>query len=107
MKNKRKFPEAKSEPNNGQKMVMVIKTRSPMEAYHMLKAGLPIDQAIGYYMKEGMIEKDAWMLDTVEKLHLLAEVRERKAHLQSDIEEITREVEQNRQKESVTNQTNQ
>jgi len=106
VKQKRKFPEAKSEPNNGQKMVIVVKTRSPMEAYHMLKAGLPIDQAIGYYMKEGMIDKDAWMMDTVEKLHLLAEVRERKAHLRSDIEEMTMQAEEMRQQQNVTNKTN-
>jgi len=104
MKSQRKFPKAKPEPNNGQKMVMIVKTRSPMEAYQMLRQGMPIDQALGYYLKQGLVDKDVWLMDNVEKLHLLQRVREMKAGHQEDIEELTRQAEEERKQREVTNQ---
>jgi len=97
MKSKRKFPQAKPDKNNGVKLTMVVKTRSPIEAYHMLRQGQPIDQAIGYYVENGVLDKDIFLMDNVEKLHTLAKFRELKEQHKSDIEQMVSDYEQQQQ----------
>jgi len=99
----RKHPKAKPEPNNGKKMTMVVKTRSPIEAFQMLRQGMPIDQAIGYYVKEGYLEKDVFLMDNPEKLRTLALMRELKANAKSDIDQALRQHQAEQAEKEVIN----
>lgn len=81
MKKGKVTPETRSNP----KLAIVVKTRSPLEAYQLLRMGHPVDQALGYY-QEMYQGKDLHLMDTIEKLQLLAEFRELKAHHQTDYE---------------------
>jgi len=63
------------ERNSGNKLTIPVKTRSPLEAFKMLRQGQPIDRIAGYYEKEGMITKDFHFMDRIEKLHMLADCR--------------------------------
>jgi len=63
------------ERNSGRKLTIPVKTRSPLEAFTMLRQGQQIDRIAGYYEKEGLIKKDFHFMDRIEKLHMLAECR--------------------------------
>lgn len=76
---------ATPEKRNHAKLTIVVKTRSPLEAYTMLKMGHPVDQALGYYTEDYQ-GKDLHLMDNIEKLHLLAHFKELKAHHQTDYE---------------------
>lgn len=88
---KRKFPEAKGSPNNGERLVLIVRTRSVREAYEMLRAGNPIDQAVGYYVEHGMLEKDLFMMDQVEKLHALSKFRDLKNQAQLNFNALAKQ----------------
>jgi len=75
---------ASPEKNNGQKLTIPVKTRSPLEAFKMLRAGQPVDQLGNYYHDQGLVGKDFFLLDKVEKLHKIAELKEREADLKAD-----------------------
>lgn len=79
---------ARAQFNDGIQLTIPVKTRTPLEAFAMLQVGQPIDQAIGYYVPKDVIEKDFFFLDTVEKLHKLAEYRQRVADNESEIEAV-------------------
>ena len=68
---------ATPEKNSGIKLALPVRTRTPLEAFQMLRQGQPIDIMAGYYEKEGMIEKDFYMMDKIEKLHKIAELKQR------------------------------
>lgn len=71
-----KIGKANAEKNNGPKLTIPVKTRTPLEAFQMLRAGQPIDQVAGYYDEEGILEEDFWLMDKLAKLHKLAEYKE-------------------------------
>jgi len=83
---------ATPEVNNSPKLAMVVKTRSPLEAFNMLRMGHPIDQAAGYYSEQGILEDDFFMMDQVGKLHALAKYRELTMQHKSDIDELEKQV---------------
>lgn len=91
--------------NSGMKLVIPVKTRSPMEAMKMLRAGQPIDQAAGYYSRSGVLEKDFYMMDNIDKLHALAGYRELVLKHQSDVERLTNEARALAAANQVTNKT--
>lgn len=76
-------PETRSNP----KLTTWVKTRTPLEAFQMLRMGHPVDQQLGFYIDESYVGKDLHLMDNIEKLHLLARMRELKAHHQSDYDE--------------------
>lgn len=76
---------ATPETRNNPKLTIVVKTRTPIEAFQMLRAGHPVDQALGFYT-ENYVGKDLHLMDNIEKLHLLAHFKELKAHHQTDYE---------------------
>lgn len=78
---------AKAERNGSPSLTLPIKTRTPLEAFNLLRQGHPIDQAIGYYDGKDMVTDEIWMLDKVAKLHKLAEFRGREAMLSASIKE--------------------
>lgn len=96
---KRKFPDAKPEKNNGKKMTQVIQTRTPIEALKMLRAGQPIDLMLGYYVERGEATKDVYMMDKIEKLHLIEELKQNKVAIKEDIAQKLREEESLKQKQ--------
>jgi len=85
---------ARPEPNSGEKLVLFVRTRSPLEAYKMLMAGQPVDQTIGWYQSQtGDTEvQDVFMMDLPQKLRYINELKERVAIQRSDIEALTQEV---------------
>lgn len=85
-KDKRVFPEAKPQLITMGKLAIVVKTRSPLESFQMLRQGQPIDVALGYYVENGMLEKDLYLMDHVEKLHALAKFKELKLNAQADVD---------------------
>jgi len=68
---------ATPEKNSGLKLTIPCRTRTPIEAFQMLRQGQPIDIMAGYYEREGMIEKDFYMMDKLEKFHKIAELKMR------------------------------
>jgi len=88
---KRIFPTAKPEYNSGKKMTQVIQTRTPLEALKMLRAGQPIDLMLGYFVDRGEATKDVYMMDRIEKLHLLEELKENQRQIKEDVKQKMRE----------------
>jgi len=74
------------ERNYGKKLTMVMSTRTPLQAFQMLRMGHPIDQMAGYYDEQGILEPDFYMMDKVQKLHALAKYKEMVATAQTDID---------------------
>jgi len=97
---------ATPERNSGEKLVLVVRTRTPLEAYNMLKAGQPVDQAIGWYQQqtEDVNPQDLFMMDTPQKLRYINELKERVAIQKSDVESITNEVKQSINNKILTNE---
>lgn len=91
MKSRREFPQARPERNSGKKLTQIIQTRTPIDALKMLRAGQPIDQMLGYYVDRGEADKDVYMMDRLEKLHLLEELREQKRQAEEEIKQKLRE----------------
>jgi len=91
---------ATPEKNSGLKVTIPVRTRTPIEAFQMLRQGQPIDIMAGYYEREGMIEKDFYMMDKLEKFHKIAELKQREALAKQEIHAIQREYneQQNNQK---------
>jgi len=85
-----KLGKTTTDRNNGLKLVIPVKTRTPLEALQMLRAGQPIDVAAGYYADSGILEKDFYMMDNIDKLHALAGYRERMATAKTDYETLQR-----------------
>lgn len=95
---------AKPEQNNGQKLTIPARTRSPLEAFKMFEAGQNIDLVAGYYEKEGYVEPDFYMMDHIGKLKELNKYREMKKEKEGIIQKAYEEhngklQEQKKQKE--------
>jgi len=101
MKSKRKFPVAKPEFNSGKKLTQIVQTRTPIQALQMLRAGQPIDIMLGYFVDRGEATKDVFMMDRLEKLHLLEELKENQRQIQEDVKQKMRE-----HQESLNQQNN-
>lgn len=82
---------ATPEINNGPKLTMVVQTRSPLEAFNMLRMGHPIDLAAGYYHQQGIQEEDFFMQDQIGKLHALARYKEMVIQHKTDVEDLQRQ----------------
>jgi len=67
---------ATAEKNNGLKITMPVKVRTPIEAFQMLRQGHPIDQAAAYYEDRDVLPSNFYMMDKTAKLHKLAELRQ-------------------------------
>jgi len=91
MKSRRVFPTAKPEFNSGKKLTQVIQTRTPIEALKMLRAGQPIDIMLGYFVDRGEASEDVYMMDKLEKLHLLEELKENQRQIKADVQQKMRE----------------
>lgn len=85
---------ATPERNTSPKLVIPVQTRSPLEAFNLLRMGHPIDRMMGYYADSGILEKDPYMMDTVEKFHALAAYKELSMKHKDDLEEIQRDAAQ-------------
>lgn len=95
-------PETRENP----KLTMVVKTRTPLEAFQLLRMGNPVDQALGFYAEQYK-GKDLHLMDTIEKLHLLAHYREVVANHQTDYENqltILKNLENERSKDNQPEQ---
>jgi len=77
---------AKGEKNSGPSLTIPVRTRSPIEAFEMLRQGQPVDRVAGYYAEQGMDITDFFLLDKVEKLHKIAQFKNDEALLRADIE---------------------
>lgn len=108
---------AKAEVNMHKSLTIPVRTRSPLEAFQMLRAGQPVDQALAYYVDQNGEEKDLFLMDKVEKLHAIAEFKSRadyaKKVFESDLEEYNRqdmlqkqkaEAEAQKQRDEIINQ---
>jgi len=74
--------------NDGKILVQYVRTRTPIEAFRMLQAGSPIDQAAGYYAGAGVLDKDFYMMDKLEKFHKIAELKMREQVARQEIAAI-------------------
>jgi len=71
---------------------MVVQTRSPLEAFNMLRMGHPIDRMAGYYEENGRgLPEDFYMMDPIGKLHALSEIRNYVMEKKSDVERLQNE----------------
>jgi len=82
---------ASPEKNSGIKLTIPCRTRTPLEAFQMLRQGQPIDIMAGYYEREGMIEKDFYMMDKLEKYHKIAELKMREKIAKQEIDAVQRQ----------------
>lgn len=85
---------ATPEKNLRPSLTIPVKTRSPLEAFNLLRQGQPIDKMGAYYDDKGLLEKDFWMMDKVAKLHHLSEIKSLEADLQRNAEMIQSEIKQ-------------
>lgn len=90
---------ATPETRNNPKLTIVVKTRTPLEAFQMLRMGQPVDQQLGYYLEE-YEGKDLHLMDNIEKLHLLAHFKQLKATHQSDYNYLLTQIQANEKKGS-------
>lgn len=66
---------AKAERNLKPSLTLPMATRSPIEAFNMLRQGQPVDVMSAYYDDKELLDKDVWMLDKTAKLRHLAELK--------------------------------
>jgi len=87
---------ARPEYNSGEKLAIVVRTRTPIEAYRMLKAGMPVDQAVGWYQSQNLNGEvqDISMMDTPQKLRYILDLKSQIAIQKTDLELMTHEVNQ-------------
>lgn len=87
MRRKQAIPEI----NLHKSLTIPVKTRTPLEAFKLLRAGQPVDQALAYYTDQNGADKDLFLMDKVEKLHAIrkfkAEAEYAKKQYQADYAE--------------------
>lgn len=98
---------AKPDKNSGKKMVLLAQTRNPVEAFAMLKAGHPIDQAAGYYEKQGVDISDFYMMDKIGKLQALAAYKEIVATGKKELAEFNEAVQKQKAEAAFQERVNQ
>jgi len=96
---------AKPEKNSGKKLTLPVKTRTPLEAYQMLVAGQPIDQIGEMYHVQGKVDKDFFMMDKLEKLHKIKELRAQSENAKGDIQYYVSLYNESIAAQNVTNKT--
>lgn len=89
--------EAKPESNSKPSLTIPARTRSPIEAFRMLNAGQDIDVVAGYYDKDGTLPKDFHLMDKIEKLSLLSDLRQRKIQAKAEYDQIINHFNQQKQ----------
>lgn len=94
-----KFGTVTPERSRKPSLTINVRTRSPIEAFQMLRQGHPIDTMAAYYDEKGLVDQDFWMLDKTAKLHKLAELRTLEATLQSSITEQEEQIQFNIEKQ--------
>jgi len=83
---------AHAEVNRQPKLTIPVKTRTPLEAFQMLRAGQPLDQIGQVYHDRGEVGKDFFMMDKLEKLHKVAELRAQSAQYKDSIDYLTKQI---------------
>jgi len=63
--------QATPEVNLHKSLTIPVRTRTPLEAFKLLRAGQPVDQALAYYTDQNGADKDLFLMDKVEKLHAI------------------------------------
>lgn len=89
------------EYNSGKKLTIPVKTRTPLEALKMLRAGQPVDVAAGYFDKKGELTPDFYMMDKVDKLHHLAYLRQTESELKNNLQLQELEVRQEKINQTI------
>ncbi|WNK13958.1 MAG: hypothetical protein [Microvirus sp.] len=82
---------ATPEKNNGKKLTIPVKTRTPLEAFKMLAAGQPVDVAAGVYDDQGILPGSFYMMDTTAKLHALANIRQERDYYKNEISNLSKQ----------------
>jgi len=90
-----KYGIAKAEKNGNPSITMNVRTRTPLEAFQMLRQGQPIDVMAAYYEEQDQLTPDFWMLDKTAKLHALAYLKADNAQRELDIKSQIAEIEAN------------
>lgn len=91
---------ATAESNGQPKLTIPVKTRSPLEAFQMLRAGQAIDVIGQAYHDQGYVGKDFFMMDKLEKLHKVAELREEIRQSKDGINYLTNQIKQQQDEQS-------
>lgn len=76
---------ATPEKNSGLKLTRYVKTRTPLEAFTMLKMGQPLDVIGKQYMDQGELGADFYMMDKTQKLQKIAELNDQLKQKEKDI----------------------
>lgn len=107
---------AKPEKNTKPSITLLSRTRTPLEAFQMLRQGQTVDIMAGYYDTQQLLSKDFWMMDKTAKLHHLAELKTLEHELKKDIEfqksainqanQILKNEQENKQNNQVAKQQN-
>jgi len=84
--------KASPEKNGKPSITIHVKTRTPHEAFNLLRQGHPIDLTAGYYDQDGTIPEDFWMMDKTAKLHFLADLKQQEKDLQVSMDQQTNEI---------------
>jgi len=95
---------ATAQKNSGLKITIPVKTRTPLEAFQMLRQGSPIDQAAAYYDDRDELPSNFFMLDKTAKLHKLAELRQMEANAQENYTYLEQELSNLNSQNNVKNQ---
>jgi len=96
---KPKYGEVTPHRTKSPSLTIPVRTRSPIEAFQMLRQGHPIDQLGSYYESKSMLPTEFWMMDYTAKLHALAYIRADNAQRRDDIEAQLHELETNQIKQ--------
>jgi len=68
--------QATPEVNLHKSLTIPVKTRTPIEAFIMLRAGQPVDKMLAYYTDQNGADKDLFLMDKVEKLHAIRKYKD-------------------------------
>lgn len=99
MSTKARSIQSTPERNNGPKLTIPVKTRSPLEAITMLRKGDNIDQMVGYYTDHGIDTTDFFLKDRIQKLHMLNNYRDRVKELEEKKQSLTNQIQTEYEKE--------
>lgn len=84
-------PVAKAEKNTSPSLTIPVRTRTPQEALDMLNAGQPIDQIGRGYHDQGLVGKDFFQMDKLDKLRKISELKQMESQAKKDYEYLAAE----------------
>lgn len=93
------------EKNNGKRLTIPARVRTPLEAFRMFEQGQNIDLVAGYYESQGYSDPDFYMMDRISKLETLNHFRALHKEKQQELEkfrfeqEVQRKLELEKQEE--------